>query len=96
MSSKKPGKNKKLQELLDGLRDNAITDGNNRIELFKKTGGNHRIEVFRKPSYDEEINLSDPVGKKEQMVYDDAWQEGYDIAWDEANKLILRLVKQLS
>jgi len=82
--SKKPGKNKKLQELLDGLRDNAITDGNN------------RIEVFRKPSYDEEINLSDPVGKKEQMVYDDAWQEGYDIAWDEANKLILRLVKQLS
>ena len=84
MSSKKPGKNKKLQELLDGLRDNAVTDGNN------------RIEVFRKPSYDEEINLSDPVGKKEQMVYDDAWQEGYDIAWDEANKLILRLVKQLS
>jgi len=84
MSSKKPEKNKKLQELLDGLRDNAITDGNN------------RIEVFRKPSYDEEINLSDPVGKKEQMVYDDAWQEGYDIAWDEANKLILRLVKQLS
>ena len=82
--SKKPQKNKKLQELLDGLRDNAITDGNN------------RIEVFRKPSYDEEINLSDPVGKKEQMVYDDAWQEGYDIAWDEANKLILRLVKQLS
>ena len=84
MSSRKPEKNKKLQELLDGLRDNAITDGNN------------RIEVFRKPSYDEEINLSDPVGKKEQMVYDDAWQEGYDIAWDEANKLILRLVKQLS
>ena len=82
--SKKPEKNKKLQELLDGLRDNAITDGNN------------RIEVFRKPSYDQEINLSDPVGKKEQMVYDDAWQEGYDIAWDEANKLILRLVKQLS
>ena len=82
--SKKPGKNKKLQELLDGLRDNAITDGNN------------RIEVFRKSSYDQEINLSDPVGKKEQMVYDDAWQEGYDIAWDEANKLILRLVKQLS
>ena len=82
--SKKPQKNKKLQELLDGLRDNPIT------------GGNNRIEVFRKPSYDEEINLSDPVGKKEQMVYDDAWQEGYDIAWDEANKLILRLVKQLS
>ena len=84
MSSKKPQKNKKLQELLDGLRDNAITDGNN------------RIEVFRKPSYDQEINLSDPVGKKEQMVYDDAWEEGYNTAWDEANRLILRLVKQLS
>ena len=81
--SKKPQKNKKLQELLNGLRDNPIPVG---------TGA----EVFKKLSYDEEINLSDPVGKKEQMVYDDAWQEGYDIAWDEANKLILRLVKQLS
>lgn len=83
MSSKKTGQSKKLQELLNGLRDTPIPVG---------TGA----EVFKKLSYDQEINLSDPVGKKEQIVYDDAWEEGYNTAWDEANQLILRLVKQLS
>jgi len=80
--SKKTGQNKKLQDMLDALRDNPIPVG---------TGA----EVFKELSYDQTINLSDPIGKKEQMVYDDAWDEGYNTAWDEANQLILRLVKQL-